>query len=94
MREVADCIHGAARHVAVFDRRRKQDEAGRLQAAWLRWELSTFDYLMRVRHALARVYKGQQGWAPAGRLAALGAVHFQLPHACALPPLRPARIQQ
>ena len=49
MREVADAIHAAARGVAIFDRRRKQDEAGRLQGAWLRWELSTFDYLMRVR---------------------------------------------
>ena len=49
MREAADAIHAAARAVAIFDRRRKQDEAGRLQGAWLRWELSTFDYLMRVR---------------------------------------------
>ena len=49
MRQVADVIHAVARRVAIFDRRRKQDEAVRLQGLWLRWELSTFEYLMRVR---------------------------------------------
>ena len=48
MLQVADAIHATSRRIAIFDRRRKQDEAMRLQGLWLRWELSTFEYLMRV----------------------------------------------
>ena len=48
MRQVADVIHATTRRAAIFDRRRKQEEALRLQGLWLRWELSTFEYLMRV----------------------------------------------
>lgn len=41
-----------ARHVSVLDRKRKGERVLRLQAAWQRWELSNFEYLMRL-NALA-----------------------------------------
>lgn len=53
MREVGDAVHAVAKRVAVYDRKRKQDEALRLQALWQRWELSNFDYLMKVGWACA-----------------------------------------
>ncbi len=48
MKEVGDVIHALSKRIIVYDRKRKQDEAVRLQTLWQRWELSNFDYLMKV----------------------------------------------
>ena len=77
MRQVADVIHAVARRVAIFDRKRKQDEATRLQGLWLRWELSTFEYLMRVRPGPQSL----RSHAAAGLAAALGDLHLGVSHA-------------
>ena len=42
--------------VEVFDRRRKAEWALRLQRRWLRWELSTFEYLMGLNTLAGRTY--------------------------------------
>ena len=47
--EAAEKLAAAQPRAVVYNRRRKLDLAQRLQARWLRWELSNFDYLMQVR---------------------------------------------
>ena len=47
-REAAQQLKSVAGHVAVFDRKRKQEMALKLQQRWQRWEISNFDYLMQV----------------------------------------------
>ena len=48
MREAGDVLLGVSKRIALYDRKRKQDEALKLQGLWCRWDISTFDYLMRV----------------------------------------------
>ena len=48
MRDVANCIHNITGRIAVMDRKRKLEMAARLQVRWQRWELSNYDYLMKV----------------------------------------------
>ena len=48
MKEAADHIHAISKRITVYECKRKQDEAMRLQALWQRWEISNFDYLMKA----------------------------------------------
>ena len=48
MRDVANCIHNITSRIAVLDRKRKLEMAGRLQLRWQRWEMTNYDYLMQV----------------------------------------------
>ena len=58
MREAADCVAAAAgQHgPAVLDRRKKLEAASRAALCWQRWEMSTFDYLMRLNTLAGRTY--------------------------------------
>ncbi|KAK9806574.1 hypothetical protein WJX73_003713 [Symbiochloris irregularis] len=56
MREAGTVLLGISKRIALYDRKRKQDEALRLQGLWVRWELSTFDYLMRLNTLAGRTY--------------------------------------
>ena len=47
-KEAAQQLQSVAGHVAMFDRKRKQEMALKLQQRWQRWEISNFDYLMQV----------------------------------------------
>ena len=49
MRDVVSCIHNITGRIMVMDRKRKLEMAARLQIRWQRWELSNYDYLMKVR---------------------------------------------
>lgn len=45
---MAQQLHSISGSIVVFDRKRKQDMAQKLQQKWQRWEISNFDYLMQV----------------------------------------------
>lgn len=47
-KDVAKQLQRVSSHLTVFDRKRKQDTANRLQQRWQRWEISNFDYIMQV----------------------------------------------
>ena len=47
-RDVAKQLQRVNAHLTVYDRKRKQDVAYRLQQRWQRWEISNFDYIMQV----------------------------------------------
>ena len=49
MRDVVSCIHNITGRIVVMDRKRKLEMAARLQIRWQRWELSNYDYLMKVK---------------------------------------------
>lgn len=48
MRDVANCVHNITGRIAIMDRKRKLEMAGRLQLRWQRWEMSNYDYLMQA----------------------------------------------
>ena len=48
MRDVASCIHSITSRIAIMDRKRKMEMAGRLQLRWQRWEMSNYEYLMQA----------------------------------------------
>ncbi|PRW34047.1 BEACH domain-containing lvsC isoform X1 isoform B [Chlorella sorokiniana] len=56
MRDAAAALQRARPSAAVYDRRRKVEWALRLQQRWLRWEVSTFDYLMALNTLAGRSY--------------------------------------
>ena len=47
-KEVAQQLQGITQRITVFDRKRKQDLALKLQQRWQRCEISNFDYLMQA----------------------------------------------
>lgn len=55
MRDVANCVHNITGRIAIMDRKRKLEMAGRLQLRWQRWEMSNYDYLMQASHYLRYV---------------------------------------
>ena len=48
MRDVANCVHNITGRIAIMDKKRKMEMAGRLQLRWQRWEMSNYDYLMQA----------------------------------------------
>ena len=48
-REVATSLQRAAPQLHLLDRKRKLEQVFRMQQRWQRWEISNFEYLMRVR---------------------------------------------
>lgn len=56
MREVAKQLHSLSGSIQVYDRKRKQDAALKLQQQWQRWEISNFDYLMQLNLLAGRTY--------------------------------------
>lgn len=51
MRDVASCVHNITGRIAIMDRKRKLEMAGRLQLRWQRWEMTNYDYLMQASTA-------------------------------------------
>ncbi len=49
-------LSSAARHITILDRKRKAEAVLRLQAAWQRWELTNFDYLMHLNMLAGRTH--------------------------------------
>ena len=47
-KEVVRQLQGLSGSITIFDRKRKQDLAHKLQQRWQRWEISNFDYIMQV----------------------------------------------
>lgn len=48
-RGAATSLQRAAPQLSLLDRKRKLERVARMQQRWQRWEMSNFEYLMRVR---------------------------------------------
>ncbi|KAK9837038.1 hypothetical protein WJX84_000368 [Apatococcus fuscideae] len=55
-REVATSLQRAAPQLHLLDRKRKLEQVFRMQQRWQRWEISNFEYLMRLNTLAGRTY--------------------------------------
>ncbi|DBA78126.1 TPA: hypothetical protein ACH3X2_008097 [Trebouxia sp. C0005] len=56
MRDVASCVRNITGRIAIMDRKRKLEMAGRLQLRWQRWEMTNYDYLMQLNTLAGRTF--------------------------------------